>query len=405
VNARRLLFGIIVLGLLLAAAIILPRSGTAPASRPGMAQAQGGDPPQDGFRPLWSHTIRQLRSASISADSSLVSMVSGNGFVSLWRVSGARAWTRKVLGATKSLVSSDGEIVIAYADLDPTHQSVTFLRGATGEVIQQEALDGAIWDASLSSDGRQAAFLTGHKALYVFTLRPRPAFNRVPLDGIGNTVAFSKDGRWRTVGTWNQCGVVCYDTLNGGRWQYPGPADPTGRWLNRSFESELSQNGRYVLGLSYVNARRSSGVLYLWDTIGNGRPKWSHALKPETFRPKALISDNGKYIAVNYDYRISNGDRSVIERKLLVLDGEGQPLFPEKGGAIFSPVLVSLAPDGHRVTATDGQRTIVHISTANGRFTAHLQMDHLIHETVPSDDGRLLLVYTGDELVHLFRLS
>jgi hypothetical protein len=368
-----------------------------------MAQAQGGEPKPDRFQPLWSQGVAQFHSAAVASDGSFISMVSGQGMIALWRPNGTQAWKRKIPGVTKSLVTAGGDMVIAYADLDPTRPIVSFLRGSDGAVITHDALDGAIWAATVSSDGHQAAFLTGNKSLYMYTLWPRLAPNRIQLDGIGNTVSMSGDGHWRAVGTWDTSAVQCYDAVGGGHWRYPGPADPPGP--DRSFETRMSQNGRFVLGLSTVGSRRSSGKLYLWLTNGDGRPLWSRPLKPETFQPRAMISANGRFIAVNYDYRISSGDRSVKERKLWMLDGAGMQIFEEKGGPILSPELVAIAPDGHRVTATDGQKTLVNISTANGLVTGRQHLDQLIRQTVVSDDGRLLVVYTGDGTVHCFRLS
>ena len=75
-----------------------------------------------------------------------------------------------------------------------------------------------------------------------------------------------------------------------------------------------------------------------------------------------MISADGGCVAVTYTRLITHGEQTVAERRLLVLDDAGNTLW-EKGGLLFSPTLVSVAADGHRVTVSDGQQHALSTST------------------------------------------
>ena len=116
-----------------------------------------------------------------------------------------------------------------------------------------------------------------------------------------------------------------------------------------------------------------------------------------------MISADGGCVAVTYTRLITHGEQSVAERHLLVLDGAGNTLW-EKGGLLFSPTLVSVAADGHRVTVSNGPNTLYDLND-EGRITAPYRFGGTIRATVASPDGRWLLVYTGDGLLNLMKLG
>jgi len=407
VKARRVLPGLAAIGGLFALTGFWQHGGRFHAS-PGVVQAQ--TQAADTFQRVWAQAIPGFRAAALSADGGDIATVSADGIVRLWdwqRRPGRPLWRRAVPGASQAAVSAGGRTVLAYAPLDPTRTAVSFL-GAGGQGITRIPLDGAIWDVCCSADGNYAAVSTGGHSLYLFTLGAHPALHHWRLGGIGNSLALSPDGSYVAAGTWgvlpeDGSGVACYTPRGATLWQYPGDTRARQALSNRLFEAQVARSGQCVLGVSYANVHEGDGTLYFWRGRGNGRPAWTHALGDEASYPQAMISEDGSYVAVTYTRLVTHGEQSVAERRLLVLDDAGNTLW-EKGGLLFSPTLVSVAADGHRVTVSDGRSTLYHLND-EGRITAPYRFGATIRRTLASPDGRWLLVYTGDGLLNLIKLG
>jgi WD40 repeat protein len=300
--------------------------------------------------------------------------------------------------------------------MNPLQRLVSIRKGVDGARmcdVQTGTVTGAIWDVQMSADGQYAGITTGDNSLYRVTLgygETTPTFTHWPLDGIGNSVDLTAHNTYIAAGTWDQTGVSCYALKGDGTptWEFPNDRTPpeTRQALeHRLFEAQFTTNGRFVLGLSYDNARQSDGTLYLWRCDGDGTPLWSHPLGLNTFFPKALISQDGQTVAVTYVRMIAQGSRTVPERSLLVMNGDGQVLW-EKGGLWFSPTLVAIAPDGHRVTVSDGVRMLYNVNSS-GRITTPYQFKGTAtsRQTVSTPDGGSLLVYTSDGWLHLVQIG
>ncbi|BDI31963.1 hypothetical protein CCAX7_40140 [Capsulimonas corticalis] len=370
-----------------------------------LAIAQGQSPePKYTFSAVWPQPlpVTDFRSASISPDNAFFAVVaSDKNTVTLRHQNGKKIWSIPDPGATKACVSAGGDSVITYAPLNPTRPSVTIVRGIHADSVTRRTLDGAIWDASMSQDGKTAAVVTGNHSLYLFTMRPQLSCNQWSIDGIGNSVAVNTKTQCVVAGTWDDSGVACYNFQGQLLWKYPSDAGKRRTVLNRLFEAQFSQDGQYVLGISYSNIHHSDGVLYLWQRGGNGVPLWSHALGPDASDLKARITADGRYVALSYLQNIAQGDRSAEQRWLLLLDHNGKEVV-RRGGLLFPPNLVSVSPDGSIIAVSVGDKALYNVNN-QGRVFAPKSMDTSIRQTATSPDGTLMLVYTGDGALSLVR--
>ncbi len=403
---RRWFLAAAAVGVLFGLTAAWQREGRGPAAVPGAVQAQTAGP-ADTFRLVWSEPVPGLRSAGLSDDGQSVVTVGDGGQVRLWDWAhrpNRPLWSRLVPGATRGVVGVGHHTVLAYAALDPTRPTLSLL-GDGGRLVGRSTLDGAIWAAALSPDGACAGVTTGRDSLYRYTLLPRPTLHRQRLAGIGDSLALSPGGSRLTVGTWDASGVACYTAGGGTLWQYPQAPSARAALADRLFQTQMTRSGHGVLGMSCANVRGGDATLYYWRG-DDGRPAWRYRLPENAFSPEAQVSANGMCVAVTFTRLVTHGDQSVAERRLVVLDAGGRTLW-EKGGLLFSPTLVSIAADGHRVTVTDGRSTLYHLDSM-GRITApyvfHAPISTTV-KTVGTADGRWLLVPTQDGLLNLVRMD
>jgi WD40 repeat protein len=414
------------------------------SARPTAAQAQSPPPVivQDTetgtIDTLWSGPTNGFRAASFAPDDSSFAVVGVGGSITLYRKKTDKVWksvwNQAVAGATNALPSPGGKVVLAYAAMDPTRQSVTFIQEVDaypvplpkGKGVKRETspnakgagvcevslcrfiLDGSVWDAALSADGHSAAIVTGGHSLYLFHLDGTPTYRRVTIRGTGDSIAISQDGSFLASGTWDASGVSCYARDGSLLWRYPDDVDPSGSIVNRLFEAQIAKDSPYVLGLSYANVDQGNATVYLWRK-SSASPRWIYALGPNDSDPQAMIAANGSYVAVAYVHRLMHGNKSAQEHLLVLLDrygtaGFGHEVWPTpRGGLLMSPTLVAISPDGNTITVTDGQRKI-YTYDSDGRISAPAKtMTALIHQTIASNDGRYVLVYTGDGQLTLVR--
>jgi len=374
-------------------------------------------PPPAPLTLLWTRPIAGFRGAALSPQGELIALTSGTkGAVSLWhwRTQPYRPlWVHTATNASSVDVSAAGSFVVAWSALDPAQPEFTVLRGEDGATLSHRTLDGAIWDAQISADGCYAGVVTGGKSLWLYTLsdqpyRPGKQEKRIhpwSLGGIGASVAITSPpaGSYLVTGAWDDSGVACYTLRGTCLWQYPEDPAARHRLANRLFTAQLSGNGRYVLGTSYGNVRQSDPVLYLWRSDGGGNPQWKTELGEDAFYPSAQITEDGRYVAVTYLRQIVRGDQSLSEHRLRLLDRDGTVIW-ERGGLLFSPTLIALAPDGSSIIVSDGQRTLYALGK-DSHILARYPQPGLLRQTALSADGHVLLVYTGDGTLSLFRVG
>jgi hypothetical protein len=389
-----------------AAVVSPPRAEAAAAADPAIAG--------DTIKWVWTVPIEGYRAAALSPNGQYIGLISNfapgvsTEKLSLWHWQGhpdKPLWSRAAPGASLVAVGAGGQSVLSCARMDPLKPDLSLRKGEDGAQLAQQRLDGAVWDLETSADGQYAAVTTGGHGLYLFPLDERNDFNHATLCGIGNTVSLAANHTYLAAGTWDSSGVTCRTMSGTPVWQFPKPDDAQAcaAAADRVFEAMIAQDGHYVLGLSYENAHKSDVSLYLWRSDGDGTPLWVHPLGVDSYSPKALISKDGRYVAVTYVRMIARGDQSIPEHRLLVLDGDGETVW-EKGNLLFKPTLVALAPDGSRVTVSDGQKTLYNLNL-QGRVTLiyPLKTDATIRETFATPNGRYLLIYTSDGLLNLYQ--
>ncbi len=383
--------------------------------RPGNTRAEEKKPPAP-LSLLWTRSIAGFRGAALSPQGELIALSSGpKGAVSLWhwRTQPDRPlWVHPATNASSVDVSAAGSFVVAWSALDPSQPEFTILRGDDGATLSHRTLDGAVWDAQLSADGCYAGVVTGGKSLWLYTLSDQPYLpgkreKRIhlwSLGGIGNSIDITSPpaGSYLVTGSWDDSGVACYTLRGACLWQYPEDPAARHKMADRIFTAQLSGSGKYVLGISYGNVRGSNPVLYRWRSDGGGNPQWKTELGEDAFYPRAQISEDGRYVAVSYLRQIVRGDQSLSEHRLRLLDRDGSTLW-ERGGLLFSPTLIALAPDGS-ILVSDGQRTLYALGK-DGRILANYPQPGLLRQTALSADGHVLLVYTGDGTLSLFRVG
>ncbi len=383
----------------------------------GTRAADRRPPPPAPLTLLWTRAVAGFRGAALSPQGELVALASGpKGAVSLWhwRTQPDRPlWVHPAANASSVDVSAAGSFVAAWSPLDPAQPEFTILRGEDGATLSHRTLDGAVWDAQISADGCYGGVVTGGKSLYLYILSDQPyepgkrekRIHQWSLGGIGDSVAITSPpaGSYLVTGAWDDSGIACYTLRGKCLWHFPKESPARPRLVDRLFTAQLSGNGKYILGTSFGNVRQSDPALYLWRSDGGGNPQWKAELGDDAFYPSAQISEDGRYVAVTYLRQIVRGDQSLSEHHLRLLDRDGTTLW-ERGGLLFSPTLVALAPDGSSILVSDGQRTLYALGK-DSHILASYPQPGLLRQTALSADGHVLLVYTSDGTLSLYRLG
>lgn len=355
---------------------------------------------------VWAHPLETpgYRSASMSGNGAFFATVTTDkNLISVRHQSGSLIWSRATPDITNAIVSSDGLVVIAFAALDPTRPGIRIYQGDKGQAFTEFTLDGAIWDVEISADSKTATVVTGAHTLYLIHLDGKPECQKWSLSGVGNSVAISHDSQYIAAGTWDDSGISLYDRAGDAIWSYPETERKRKAVLNRLFEAQIAADGRYILGISYGNVHHTDPTIYLWRLGNRSTPLWRKDLGPDTSSPKALITANGQYIALTYLTSISHGDDTIQERRLSILDHYGNEVC-SLPGFLFAPNLVAGGADGSCIVVSDGQRALYTVSP-DGRMSLGKTMNAPIRQTIASEDGRFVLVYSGDGNLNLLRLE
>ncbi|MBD0276295.1 MAG: hypothetical protein ICV73_30775 [Acetobacteraceae bacterium] len=261
---------------------------------------------------------------------------------------------------------------------------------------------------TLSPYGDTALVGTGQRFVYVLSVHPDPGRTARPVarwraPGIPESAALASERPLALLGTWQKSGVSAFSLDGTPRsLQYEDP-EP-----DRAHAVCLSVDGSTAVAVSARGPRESHARVTVWETE-TGRRLWSEDL--DAFRPTALTTDNGDFIAVAYVKALSYRTGAAVERKLALFDRQGRRLW-EKGKLFFSPRLVALSRDGSRLTVTDGGDTIYTLD-ARGHFLSKLHLPAHpgtgivpgIREVIASEDGGWLLIHRGDGQITLLRAT
>jgi hypothetical protein len=357
---------------------------------------------------VWTKPTPSLAAMHLSPDGGVVSWVDRKGSVRSLDAAGRTRWQTPPLPGINRVVATLTGVVLAYSWLNPAQPSVAFLSPKDGgKTARSCSVEGAVWDVAVSADGSKAVIGTGQRYVYVVPLAsgagpsPKPAARwRTP--GIPESVALAAAEPLALLGTWQDAGVSAFALDGTVRWRHDEP-EPA-----RLYQVCLSADGATAVGVSAHGPRESDARLHVWDAV-TSRPLWTRELGG--FRPKALTTRHGQFVAVTYVRTLSYRTGHAAERKLALFDRQGRRLW-EKGGLFFSPDLVALSANGARLTVTDGVNTLYTLD-AKGHIVSHLRLPAnpktgarpTIRETVATQDGAYLLVRRGDGQITLLKAT
>ena len=384
-----------------------------------------------GWRLLWSRAAPDLVSASLAPDGSSVAWVDNHGSVrrmsgsegrTLWRTESLKGVNR-VLALPERNGAAGG--VLIYARMNPASPLVGLLDPAMGTNRRASfPVEGAVWSAAVAPGGDHAVVGTGHSLLYVLPLPaaipatvtgatttaappkiPSPLPIKVRVQGIPEVVTVASGEPVALAGTWQDAGVGAWGLDGMARWRHHEPQ------ADRTYEVHLSADGAVAVAVSSRGPKEEGARLHVWNAH-TGQLLWSQDL--EASGARALVSADGRFIAVSYlrDVDSDGALNPSSERRLVLFDREGHRAFPEKGGLFFAPELVALSADGQRLTVRDSSG---YLWTLDGRghilSRVRLALDPKtgappkIDETIPSADGRFLLLRRGDGVITLFKAT
>jgi len=266
---RLLLLGALALGVGVAV-----RLSTAPA--PAVATGRGGayalsggssaqaepTPTGLGARPywqlLWTRPTPGLVAMNIAPGGQQVAWVDRTGSVRLMDETGRTRWqTRRGLAApgVNRLMAAPGGAVLAYSHLNPAAPSLHVFHGPKS--VQRHSLDGAIWNAAVSTVGDRALVGTGRRSLYLFSLAntdAKKAATQWRAPGIPDSLALlTNRSPLALSGTWQETGVAAYSLDGTPRWRHDAPDEPS-----RSYAVALSGDGRTAVAVSCEGPREAT---------------------------------------------------------------------------------------------------------------------------------------------------
>ena len=356
----------------------------------------------DSIRRVWTIPVPNIRTMALSPEGDAVAVLSdvapGAGREKLalwrWRVKPDRpVWVRPELGTSFVVVGPGGEYVLTGTRYAPSRPFVHVRQGTDGAQVTRIALDGAVWDMAVSPDGRYAGVTSGGRAAYILTLDGTFGSRRIPLAGIGTSLTFAPDGNAFTVGTWDAGGVQCFTPGGAPLWQWTDAGAHT---------AQVQEAGTGVLGQTAASVRGMGETLRLWPGRGDGQPRWTYTLPPDAENVHALAVPDSGLVAVSYAHWLPH--TALRQSRLLLLDTADGHKRWERGSFLFAPTLRAIAPDGSRITVSDGKTTLYNLDGA-GRITSTYNLGAIVLQAQATPNGRFLLTATGAGTVSLFQLD
>ncbi|GAB4460232.1 MAG: hypothetical protein OHK0029_23940 [Armatimonadaceae bacterium] len=320
-----------------------------PLFQPRFASAE----PENRWQPMWSIPTSRLQDMALAPDGSSVAWLDEEGAVSrLLGDDGSVLWkTPAYPGLDRVRINQQGT-VIAFPLNTGARSTVRLLHpeygaGRTALV----SLHGSIRTAEITPDGKTALLGMEPGRIYQLPMQSEAAQPAVPrplndtlisltsrLDADGQPVVYCSTRRGETLA-----------------WVSSPTEQPvwheTGKQGEPPMQVQTARIGDVMVCVQESGPQSPSPKIALREA-STGRVLWSRTLSG--FDPQVTLSDNGRYLAVTYSRPATPGS-PVIERKLLVLDWQGNPLFPERGGVTFAPELVGFSAGGSCLTVRDPQ--------------------------------------------------
>jgi outer membrane protein assembly factor BamB len=332
-------------------------------------------PPTTGTNRLWKERWRVpmpvSRTYSLAQNGKTLAGVDAQGHITALNLStGKNLWETPILPRVNRLLATNMGDVAAWSHLNPQHPELHFLNATkgSGDAVTVPT-QGAIWAVADTPTGEHVFVGTGKKEIRRVTNTTQKKLQAAapgiapPPDAHGKKAAWRTTSVWTTdgipqsivptstrllVSTWLPSGLSAWEWNGMPQWGMPYPR-------HDSQQHFLSQDGKTLVLLSQKRTYPYPAEIRVMESETR-KLLWAMGLSGEKIT--VLVSGTGEMIAVSSEKKQPD---SSIERKLQILDREGKPLFPEKGGRFLSPQLVSLSADGTRLTVYD--------TTRHGLFT------------------------------------
>ena len=355
---------------------------------PYPAAAQG----KESIAIQWKSPVNQPVCLAMSAGGKYAGTVDKDGTIRFFNGNGHLLWKQTVPEATDMMIARNGQSVLVYSRLNPSHQYVYFFR-QDGRRLWKHRVEGSVTSGTISSDGSHAAVTTDKRFIYVYRPDPnRPKFRRWQLEGTGYRVLFTPRNERVIVGTLQQSELACYDIKGIFQWR-------SRQNTNRQYELDISGDGMRIIGVLPATQNDPDIQLCLWES--GGHLLWKRPLNG--FEARALVSPQSQYVAISYANFLSKENSDIIERKVAVYKSNGQILW-DKGGLFFDPRLVALSPKGSSVIVSDGKHSLYNIDK-RGKILSKLTLSGTIRETISTEDGERILLYCGDGWLYMMRVG
>jgi hypothetical protein len=368
------------------------------------------------WTPLWSASAPQLAEMTLAADGGSVAWMDKGGVIR--RVlgdTGKLAWATPPYTGLNHIAVSNRGVVVAFYQGEGKRSAVRLLDPNVGAGrTSLFPLDGAIKTVKVTSDGDEVIFGMSSSLAYVVPMQNNAAWSGKPVElpNIPSAIdtATDEDGH-STVVCGTQHGDLVAWTMQDGHianWQ---DSRETPRPVS---EVKVSKNGSTAAVISTDSEHSNRYHLAVWD-VASGQRLWAEDF--EGFTPRVLLSENGRFIALNYA-RLPvrpTPTGEPMERKVTLFDRKGQRLFSERGSVSFSPELLAISPDGGCLTVRDLTGNLWTWDN-RGRTIARLRPPHDLNgkplnlkRALATPEGSALLLHyasaEGNDHLSLYRFS
>lgn len=343
------------------------------------------------WKPRWTIPARSWKAGSLSPDGRTLAWVDSLGRLTWVDTSTGKEFSRgpAIRGAERLLVDNRG-VVVAWAGLNPGRTGVWILRPVDAPPVRRD-LGAALWSAVLDPRGTGVWVGTGDSRLHW-----------VPLDG--GTVQSSQvpgiaDGLVATpsgvvASLWLESGICAVDPTGNVRWRLKSD-DRARRWRPMA-----SGDGRIVLALSSTGPQRRDWRVERLDPVA-GTQQWAKPLSG-TVAEAMLAQDGGRLAIVAVS--AAGAGRDGGQRKLHMLDDQGNWLFHDKGSAVFEPRLAAISVRGERITVLDGERGIMSLDRSGRTIARRIGLPGAkeggkpapVESVLATADGRRMVLVRGD---------
>jgi hypothetical protein len=335
---------------------------------------------------VWSREVLSASYISTTRDGSYVATVSSQGKVMCFNLRRGLLWQTKIDGIDQVTVGPDGSAV-AYTALDPKSDTAYFI-GAKGKVLWHRDVDGAIWSADASGDGR-FVIGTGEKYCYVFTVtEKRHRYRRWRVPGAPTSVSFDGDDGTILIGTWQEAGV--------GRFGERGAQ--VAWWKGNQDKLYSSEHPRVdvIVATGTPNTRRSVSAVQVLD--GSLNEVWAREFALPGLSTD--VSRDGGFVAVGYRQVIVHKNKEMSEKRIALYDRGGHRLW-EKGGIFGQWNLLQLCSSG-RMLLYDESGTICLVSR-EGDIVDQTALPAKVRRFVRTADRESIVLYLSNGQLCLYR--